>query len=58
VPPYGGAESTVATPLPVSANCHPDHNQKPQPAGRNNALNFGIDRILDGLAAFIATHQT
>jgi hypothetical protein len=42
----------------VSANCHPDHNQKPQPAGRNNALNFGIDRILDGLAAFIATHQT
>jgi AcrR family transcriptional regulator len=25
------------------------------PAGRNNALNFGIDRILDGLAALIAT---
>jgi hypothetical protein len=24
-------------------------------AGRDNALQFGIDRILDGLAAFIAT---
>jgi Tetracyclin repressor-like, C-terminal domain len=26
----------------------------PGPAGRNNALDFGIDRILDGLAALIA----
>ena len=26
----------------------------PQPAGRDNALHFGIDRILDGLAALIA----
>lgn len=26
----------------------------PGPAGRDNALNFGIDRILDGLAALIA----
>ena len=29
----------------------------PQPAGRDNALEFGIDRILDGLAALIATRS-
>jgi hypothetical protein len=29
----------------------------PQPAGRDNALNFGIDRILDGLAALIAARS-
>jgi hypothetical protein len=28
-----------------------------QPAGRDNALHFGIDRILDGLAALIAARS-
>ena len=32
-------------------------SEAPQPAGRNNALDFGIDRILDGLAALIATRS-
>jgi hypothetical protein len=30
-------------------------SESSQPAERNNALDFGIDRILDGLAALIAT---
>jgi AcrR family transcriptional regulator len=30
-------------------------SESPDPAGRNNALDFGIDRILDGLATLIAT---
>ena len=30
-------------------------SESPPPAGRNNALEFGVDRILDGLAALIAT---
>jgi AcrR family transcriptional regulator len=29
----------------------------PRPGGRNNALNFGIDRILDGLGALIAARS-
>jgi AcrR family transcriptional regulator len=32
-------------------------SESPSSAGRNNALDFGIDRILDGLAAFIATRS-
>ena len=32
-------------------------SESPPPAGRNNALDFGIDRILDGLAALIATRS-
>ena len=32
-------------------------SESPQPAGRDNALDFGIDRILDGLAALIATRS-
>jgi AcrR family transcriptional regulator len=32
-------------------------SESPQPAGRDNALDFGIDRILDGLAALIATRE-
>lgn len=33
-------------------------SQPVPPESRNNALNFGIDRILDGLAALIATRRT
>jgi AcrR family transcriptional regulator len=32
-------------------------SESPQPAARDNALDFGIDRILDGLAALIATRS-
>ena len=32
-------------------------SESPPPAGRDNALDFGIDRILDGLAALIATRE-
>ena len=32
-------------------------SESPPPAGRNNALDFGIDRILDGLAALIAARS-
>lgn len=32
-------------------------SDSPQPAGRDNALHFGIDRILDGLAAHIAARS-
>jgi AcrR family transcriptional regulator len=32
-------------------------SESPTPAGRNNALDFGIDRILAGLAALIATRS-
>jgi AcrR family transcriptional regulator len=32
-------------------------SESPQPAGRDNALDFGIDRILDGLAALIAARE-
>ena len=32
-------------------------SDSPRPGGRNNALNFGIDRILDGLAALIAARS-
>jgi AcrR family transcriptional regulator len=32
-------------------------SESPPPAGRDNALDFGIDRILDGLAALIATRS-
>ena len=32
-------------------------SESPPPPGRGNALDFGIDRILDGLAALIATRS-
>jgi AcrR family transcriptional regulator len=32
-------------------------SDSPQPGGRDNALHFGIDRILDGLAALIAARS-
>ena len=32
-------------------------SESPPTAGRNNALDFGIDRILDGLAALTATRE-
>jgi Tetracyclin repressor-like, C-terminal domain len=32
-------------------------SDSPQPAGRDNALHFGIDRILDGLAVLIAARS-
>jgi AcrR family transcriptional regulator len=32
-------------------------SDSPQPVGRDNALHFGIDRILDGLAALIAARS-
>jgi hypothetical protein len=32
-------------------------SESPPTSGRNNALDFGIDRILDGLAALIATRS-
>jgi AcrR family transcriptional regulator len=58
-------EAEMARQIGVALAANPDRypqvlaafSESPQPAGRNNALNFGIDRILDGLAALIATRS-
>lgn len=56
-------EAEMARQVGVALSANPDRyphvlaafSQSPQSAERNNALDFGIDRILDGLAALIAT---
>ncbi|HEX4088554.1 MAG TPA: TetR/AcrR family transcriptional regulator [Trebonia sp.] len=56
-------ESELARQVGGALAAHPDRypqvlaafSESPRPAERNNALDFGIDRILDGLAALIAT---
>jgi AcrR family transcriptional regulator len=56
-------EAEMARQVGAALSAHPDRyphvlaafSESPQPAERDNALNFGIDRILDGLAALIAT---
>jgi AcrR family transcriptional regulator len=55
-------EGEVARQIGTALSAHADRYPQvvaafadgPGPAGRDNALNFGIDRILDGLAALIA----
>src|ERR1700722_11077534 len=59
-------ETEMARQIGVALAAHPDRypqvlaafSESPPAAGRNNALDFGIDRILDGLAALIATRST
>jgi AcrR family transcriptional regulator len=56
-------EAEMARQIGAALSAHPDRypqvlaafSESPPPAGRNNALDFGIDRILDGLGTFIAT---
>jgi AcrR family transcriptional regulator len=56
-------EAEIARQVGAALAANPDRypqvlaafSDSPEPAGRNNALDFGIDRILDGLAALIAT---
>jgi AcrR family transcriptional regulator len=56
-------EAEMARQVGVALAANPDRypqvlaafSESPPSAGRNNALDFGIDRILDGLAALIAT---
>jgi AcrR family transcriptional regulator len=58
-------EAEIARQVGVVASAYPDRYPQvlaafagsPQPAGRDNALDFGIGRILDGLAALIATRS-
>jgi AcrR family transcriptional regulator len=58
-------EAEIARQVAAVVSAHPDRypqvlaafSGSPQPAGRDNALDFGIDRILDGLAALIATRS-
>jgi AcrR family transcriptional regulator len=58
-------EAEIARQVAAAVSAHPDRYPQvlaafagsPQPAGRDNALDFGIDRILDGLAALIATRS-
>src|ERR1700722_13414556 len=58
-------EAEMARQIGVALAAHPDRypqvlaafSESPPPAGRNSALDFGIDRILDGLAALIATRS-
>jgi len=58
-------EAEIARQVGVVLSANPDRypqvlaafSESPQPAGRDNALDFGIDRILDGLAALIATRS-
>jgi AcrR family transcriptional regulator len=51
----------VSTVLSAHADRYPQvlaaFSGPPQPAGRDNALHFGIDRILDGLAVLIAARS-
>jgi AcrR family transcriptional regulator len=59
-------EAEMARQIGAALSSHPDRypqvlaafSESPPPAGRNNALDFGIDRILDGLAALIVTRPT
>jgi AcrR family transcriptional regulator len=56
-------ESEMARQIGAALAAQPDRyphvlaafSESPPPGDRNNALDFGIDRILDGLAALIAT---
>jgi AcrR family transcriptional regulator len=58
-------EADMARQVGAALAAHPDRypqvlaafSESPPPAERNNALGFGIDRILDGLAALIATRS-
>jgi AcrR family transcriptional regulator len=58
-------EAEMARQIGVALAANPDRypqvlaafSESPPPAGRDNALDFGIDRILDGLAALIATRS-
>ena len=58
-------EAEMARQIGAALAAHPDRypqvlaafSESPPPAGRNNALDFGIDRILDGLAALIAARE-
>jgi AcrR family transcriptional regulator len=58
-------ETEIARQVAAAVSAHPDRYPQvlaafagsPQPVGRDNALDFGIDRILDGLAALIGTRS-
>jgi AcrR family transcriptional regulator len=58
-------EADMARQIGAALAAHPDRypqvlaafSESPPPAGGGNALDFGIDRILDGLAALIATRS-
>ena len=58
-------EAEIARQVGAALSANPDRypqvlaafSDSPQPAGRDNALHFGIDRILDGLAALIAARS-
>ena len=58
-------EAEMARQIGAALAAHPDRypqvlaafSESPPPAGGGNALDFGIDRILDGLAALIATRS-
>jgi AcrR family transcriptional regulator len=58
-------EAEIARQIGAALSAHPDRypqvlaafSDSPQQAGRDNALRFGIDRILDGLAALMATRS-
>ncbi len=58
-------EAEIARQIGAVVSAYPDRYPQvlaafagsPQPAGRDNALDFGIGRILDGLAALIATRS-
>ena len=58
-------EAEIARQVGTAASAYPDRYPQvlaafagsPQPAERDNALDFGIGRILDGLAALIATRS-
>lgn len=58
-------EAEITRQVGAALSAHPDRypqvlaafSDSPQPAGRDNALHFGIDRILDGLAALIAARS-
>jgi len=58
-------EAEIARQVGAAVSANPDRYPQvlaafadsPSPAGRDNALNFGIERILDGLAALIAARS-
>jgi AcrR family transcriptional regulator len=58
-------EAEMARQIGAALAAHPDRypqvlaafSESPPPTGRDNALDFGIDRILDGLAALIAARS-
>src|ERR1700742_4289053 len=58
-------EAEIARQVGAGVSAYPDRYPQvlaafagsPQPPGRDNALDFGIGRILDGLAALIATRS-